>query len=216
MNSLWLIALGAVLLFYKKASSSPANTGADGVSPVNCNLTSETFSIMPNFPVEVARWRELAEQMGNSYNVPAPLVLAVIWQESNGNPQLIGDCGPSPSCGLMAVTEGAARDVGHTATVFQPCAQQCNPLDIDRTLYQARCLSQPIFEPSVNIQVGTGYLAWCKSRIGGRGWRVALWAYNWGLGNVQQVNYDESKIPASVRAYANRVIARANCGREIA
>ena len=61
-------------------------------------------------------------------------------------------------------------------------------------------------DPAQNIQGGVQFLA---QMIQAYGLPAGLWAYNWGPGNVQAALAGQKAVPASVKAYASWVLARA-------
>lgn len=109
----------------------------------------------------VTRWRDTAAKYAAYWNVDAKVLLAIICQESSGNPDSVNPA--DPSRGLMQVTPGALADfnriVGRSYTFEQ------------------------MFDPNLNVEVGTWYYA---TRLRStKQQHTALAAYNAGLGNVQ-------------------------------
>lgn len=89
-------------------------------------------------PASVEQWINEATRASNVTGVNRNLILAVIWQESGGNPDAVGSAGEQ---GLMQVTEIAAEDVGETLpTTDAP--------------------------PQRQITVGTKYLEKCAEYVG--------------------------------------------------
>lgn len=127
MNATTLITLGALGGFYLY-SRRPAGPG---VAP-----GAGTATIPPGAPTDVRRWRDFAVDAGRRYAVSPQLVLAVIWQESYGNPSARGSAG---EIGLMQLKDVAAIDVGFRSAPWAPEA---------------------------NIFVGTAYLALQTDRMG--------------------------------------------------
>lgn len=82
------------------------------------------------------KYDPLITQTATSYGVPPELIKAVIWKESRFQPDKVGTQGER---GLMQVTEIAAKDwaKAEKVTTFAP---------------------NDLFDPKVNIQVGTWYL----------------------------------------------------------
>jgi soluble lytic murein transglycosylase-like protein len=90
-------------------------------------------------PASVERWINEASRAANLTGVPRDLILAVIWQESTGDPNAVGSAGEQ---GLMQVTEIAAQDVGEILpTTDDP--------------------------PQRQITVGAKYLSKCGDYVGG-------------------------------------------------
>lgn len=91
-------------------------------------------------PQGVERWFDEARRAANiTPGVTVEDVLAVIWQESAGDPQAVGSAG---EIGLMQVTEIAAEDVG-----------EAQPRTTD--------------SPQRQITIGTKYLGKCLDYVGG-------------------------------------------------
>jgi soluble lytic murein transglycosylase len=107
------------------------------------------------------------------HRVPPLLVKAVIWKESRFHPLAVGSKG---EVGLMQITDAAVTE-WHRGTGYRmPC----------------RGIR---FSPTLNIEIGTWYLAWTSKH-----WRdyrsaveMTLAEYNAGYGNVTK----EGWIPAS-------------------
>jgi soluble lytic murein transglycosylase len=60
-----------------------------------------------------------------------------------------------------------------------------------------------LFEPVINVRIGTAYLDWLHARYGG-GWDKALAAYNWG---PARVDYRLARGRALPDAYFQKVLA---------
>lgn len=122
--------------------------GPEGGDPTPPSDPSTTL----NGPPDVERWIGEATRAANLHGqVSSELVLAVIWQESGGDPSAVGSAGEQ---GLMQVTQIAAEDVGEP----QPSTSA---------------------SPQRQITVGTKYLSKCFVYVGG-GTRKALRCYNEG------------------------------------
>lgn len=113
-------------------------------------------------PRAVLQWQDLASEFGTRDGIPKNLILAVIWQESSGNPDAIGSAG---EVGLMQLTELAALDV-FTGS------------DGNENIMTA------LRHPILNINAGSTYLALNKSRLQGN-LNASIRAYNAGIGRVQ-------------------------------
>lgn len=70
------------------------------------------------------------------------------------------------------------------------------------TLSQVR-----ISDNRINIALGIEYLRILQKQFRGDQ-RLMLAAYNWGPGNVEKVNRDWSRIPRSVKQYANKITSK--------
>ena len=106
-------------------------------------------------------------------NVAAALLASLVWAESSGNPGARSGVGAMGLSQIMPTTwaEWAGR-VG---------------------------ASDP-WDAGDNLRVGAAYLAWLLDRLGGDVER-ALWAYNWGIGNV----LGGGEPPAETRLYAAKI-----------
>jgi soluble lytic murein transglycosylase-like protein len=125
-------------------------------------------------PPAVLRWLPLATQCANI--VTANEILAIIWNESTGNPQAVN---PSdPSYGLMQVTIPIARFYGPFESIYTSDAI-------------AMLLTS---DPERNVQIGSAFLADLKRKyaashplslpdgsVNPNGW---VTAYNQGEGNL--------------------------------
>ena len=95
------------------------------------------------------------------FDVPAPLILAVIRTESDFRPRAMSSAG---AIGLMQLLPDTFTDVG------------------ERLLQESSDDIQ-IYTPSVNIRYGTCYLSYLYRQFGD--WETALAAYNAGEGRVR-------------------------------
>lgn len=93
--------------------------------------------IIAAMPDPVKAWAGLAQVSATRHGMSTALILAVIWQESYGDPNATGGAGEK---GLMQVTDGAALDVGY---------------------------SQSSYDPAANIEQGTAFLKLQIDRMGG-------------------------------------------------
>ncbi|PSH05129.1 MAG: hypothetical protein CXZ00_02950 [Acidobacteria bacterium] len=74
-------------------------------------------------------------------------------------------------------------------------------------IFQVKPSSAPgvdLTDPQQNIQAGVGYLASLHRRFGS--WPLAIAAYNWGPGRVQDAMGGKLAIPGSVTTYVNAVL----------
>ena len=108
----------------------------------------------------IGLWRELAEKYAGFNNVDPQVVLAMICQESSGNPDSVNPA--DPSRGLMQLTPGALSD-------FNKAVGRSYSFD-------------DMFIPYKNIEAGTWYFASRYRKTGIL--RDAIAAYNAGLGNI--------------------------------
>jgi soluble lytic murein transglycosylase-like protein len=131
----------------------------------------------------VDRWKSLAEYYADLYNVPLELVLGVIEQESDGDPDALGDNGASH--GLMQVQIPAAQD---SRVRFSGLREMASP-DPDI-----------LMTPRYNIAHGVAYLRVQFERMG-NDWREALRAYNGGAARAKRE-------PGLASGYADSVLKR--------
>jgi len=143
---------------------------------------------IPVVPESVERWRPLAEKWCATYtNLTPNEILAIIWNESWGNPL---DVNPhDPSWGLMQVTKLIAHFYGGFA-------------DTD-TSWQT--------DPDKNMKCGAGFLADLKRKYAQKfpldnpsaGWVVA---YNEGEGNLRK-RVPDPNYQAAYLKHLNALIA---------
>lgn len=69
------------------------------------------------------------------------------------------------------------------------------------------------FDANQNANAGARYLAALVKQFGSV--EAALWAYNWGPGNLQRAQAARKTIPGEVIAYAKNVFARAAAERAL-
>jgi hypothetical protein len=109
-----------------------------------------------DIPNAVLQWQDLASKYAVIHSILDPEeILAIIWNESSGNPNAMNAA--DPSWGLMGVTL---------------------PIGVQ---YAAVSQGTDLLDPETNIQAGSGYLADLKAQFGSS----ANWsqAYNEGPGN---------------------------------
>ena len=142
------------------------------ISPVVGKINSE----YSNFVIEAS----------NTYNVPISLIKAIIFKESTGNPDAVGDRGTS--IGLMQIKAGALVDVKqkYCGVSGRYCSDSINNINIDN--YETE-----LKDPEKNIHVGTAYYSlirnvYLKDSLIGFSEEdsidYSLLAYNWGIGNI--------------------------------
>jgi len=152
------------------------------------------FGRYHHFDAEIA-------QASTRYGVPPELIRAVIWRESRFHSEQVGEHGER---GLMQITEGAASDWAKAEKI-----ETFVPTDL--------------FDPKVNIEVGTWYLKQALQHWGDRDDPVpfALAEYNAGRSRVNRwVKESQSGQPVtasdltakmdfpSTRRYLDTIIAR--------
>ncbi len=106
----------------------------------------------------------LVTPIAQQWNVPVPLVIAVITVESGGNSQVVSSAG---AIGLMQVEPATAQDIA-AAVGLSPAT-----------------VMQDLYNPSDNVELGTYYLHYCLGLFGGND-ALAAAAYNAGPGAVDK------------------------------
>lgn len=139
-----IIAGVVVLLILYAISSKASTTGKKGMS-----------DIRTKYGIYASRYALL-------YGIPYDVVLAVIAQESNGDPNAKGSIGER---GLMQMTPAALQDVN--------------------ARYKLGLSFDDMYDAEKNIQAGTAYLAICKSFFYGD-LQKGIQAYNAGMGTVSK------------------------------
>ena len=134
----------------------------------------------------VERWRSIVETESKNNGLTSSLVYAVIMQESSGNEYAKSPCG---CIGLMQIMPTAAL--------------------VDYNVkHRTKIEAAELYVPSVNIMVGTWYLAWLIQRLGNI--FDALRAYNIGIGTVRKgktlLGSDGTKYAKSVLDHENNFI----------
>lgn len=109
------------------------------------------------------KYESVVEKYADKYDMDKYLIYAVIRTESKFDQYAVSDAG---AYGLMQIQEETAAD----------CAKKLDMrLDLPDDLYQ----------PDINIHIGTYYLSWLLERYDGS-ISVAVAAYNGGIGNVDE------------------------------
>lgn len=113
------------------------------------------------------KYDSLINLYSRHYKLSFDLVKAVIWRESDFNPYAVGKAG---EVGLMQVTKAAAADWAKAHGVRTPSRRE-------------------LFDPSLNIRVGTWYLARAKTYWSNQKEPVvlALCEYNAGRKGTKQL-----------------------------
>jgi len=109
------------------------------------------------------KFDNLIEKFSKAYSVNPTLVKAVIWQESNGDPDAVSYC---DARGLMQIMPTTGEGLGVKK-------------------------ADDLFKPEVNIEAGTRYLAQLFDRFPeipgiAERWKFALASYNGGRGHINK------------------------------
>lgn len=114
---------------------------------------------------------QTAKLAATEFNVPFPLVLAVIRTESDFRPNAVSEAG---ACGLMQL-------LPETFSFLK------------EDVLEEELSDSAIFDPAVNIRYGTFYLSYLFEKFGN--WFTALAAYNAGEGRVSDWLKDKELAP---------------------
>jgi soluble lytic murein transglycosylase-like protein len=128
---------------------------------------------------EIHRLATVLVRESRVHELPVELILGVIEVESNYNPFAVSPVG---AMGLMQVLPSTGAEVaGRVGVVWRG--------------------PQTLFDPFVNVRLGTTYLRELRDRYGSVS--VALAAYNWGPGRIDRRLRRGSPLPV---VYAGRVL----------
>jgi soluble lytic murein transglycosylase len=141
----------------------------------------------------VERWRGLAELYGETNGLDPGLVLAVIQAESAGDPHAVSRTGAR---GLMQLMPATADEVA-------------------RRLGVRLWGHSDLFNPDINVRLGTAYLAQLR-RMFGDDPHLYIAAYNAGPGRIQRLRNQNPELsseeiiarfaPEETRTYVPRVL----------
>lgn len=158
-------------------------------------------------PPEVARWVPLVREVRCEWKVPVPLVLAVIEEESRGDPRAIRRepaywrryLASNPGWRRLVAARGwKVHDVSASYGLMQvlfPTAWGCCGY---------RGAPAGLFDPQVNVTAGVRYLAGLLKRYDGDE-RLALAHFNGGGRGVRDVRAGRNTRPVR---YARRVLKK--------
>jgi soluble lytic murein transglycosylase len=109
----------------------------------------------------------LIVEVSSRHGLSAPLLKAVVWQESRFDPTRVGKKG---EVGLMQLMDGAVDDWARVNRCEKPSREE-------------------LFDPELNLEIGAWYLSWTGSLWPGRESReiLQLAAYNAGCGKVEKL-----------------------------
>lgn len=175
------------------ASASPIPLGASSTSGGMTSTqstyagTAQADSSFLSF-AQSQGWYPFISTYSLQYNVPATVILAVIEQESGGNPNIVSN---DNAIGLMQILPSTAAQVASANGI---------PYTSSASLYN----------PQINIAIGTAYLASLYSQY--QNWTTALNAYFAGGGNINnisQITVNTSGMPSG-STYGQQVMLRAD------
>lgn len=113
---------------------------------------------------------DVIAQWSNRYSVPVWVIKATIGKESAFDPTAYNPTDPgSGSRGLMQIAEATARDLGLRGAIGD---------DTTRT--------GGLYEPGINVQLGTKYLSQLADRYPGESWDRIYSAYN--VGHLEELD----------------------------
>jgi soluble lytic murein transglycosylase-like protein len=115
-------------------------------------------AVSSRFPEQVRQWCVPITAYAAAHDLPPDLVAALVWQESNGNPEAVSHSG---AVGLMQVMPSDGRAAAFTCR-NGPC-------------FADRPASAALRDPLYNLDYGTSLLADLMAHTGSR--REALRAY---------------------------------------
>lgn len=177
--------LGAHLHFGLRIEPYNRQDGWGGYSNPEPYLAgSQTAPSSPGGPVDAQSKEAIVKTIkaaANEFNVSYPLLLSLIHAESSLDPSAENKASGAKGLGqIMPGTWG----------------EWAKPLQASN-----------IFDAKDNARVTAAYLGWCIANTQSQ--RQALWAYNWGWGNVQKYfegGQGARAIPNETKEYASKVI----------
>ena len=130
-----------------------------------------------------SRYDDLIQQSATRWKVDPALVKAVIWRETNFNPDKFGQ---AQERGLMQVTPIAAQEWTER--------EEIKTFRVDQ-----------LFTPEINIEVGTWYLAQALRRWQDRDNPIPFALAEYNAGRVNALRWAESTHQISSEEFINRV-----------
>lgn len=138
------------------------------------------LNVRAKAPASVSEWYFLAYWNSLKYGVPVEIILAVLWQESAGNPDAIGDGGAS--YGLMQIKQIAIQDLINRG------------YNVEGTTTT---------NPGANVSQGAAFLSLLRRNVDS--WEMALRAYNATGTNFARLRTSE----ILGKVYAQKVLNKA-------
>jgi len=182
------------------------------IEPTKMNRL-EDFSLLGRLSL----YNIIMQKAESDYGVPKPLIQAIIIQESYADAK-IGLTDNKGSHGLMQVSVGAALDVKKDVKNLYP-----NKKEEHAELFKYfNETEEGKYDPETNIFLGTAYYSSLRHRYRNSNSpenidKIALMAYNWGLGNIKKhcpgdnfKNCNKEKVPSSVFQYASNILSYAS------
>jgi|WetSurMetagenome_2_1015567.scaffolds.fasta_scaffold76640_1 hypothetical protein len=172
------------------ATQPAAKEGGNINAGLNTRITSKLWKFDP-----------IITEASQKYNVPKSLIMAVMFQESGGDPLTASGAGAG---GLMQLMPATAKHMGFN-NVYDVIAERnakgrmtyhLDPRD-DRA------------DPYKSVMAGAKLLGQLLKRYKGNT-ELALASYNWGSGNVDKFIKGEKKMPKETRDYIARIPAMSN------
>ncbi len=145
-----------------KAIEEPARRTSLLALAVLATFLGTAFWFLSRSPTPVESTPSLVERHARTHGLDPDLVRAVIHAESGGRP---GAVSPAGAVGLMQIMPGTAAAVAEKLGLPSPSRRD-------------------LFDPDVNIRIGTFYLAQMREDFGDD--HLALGAYNAGPANVRR------------------------------
>jgi len=160
----FLLLSVAIYLLVIRSRNGPGN-GENGNGAIPPELLRDARIMIDR----LKPYQPFIDREAKKNGVDPQLVMAMIWAESSGNPNAIGDLDRPAgyqSYGLMQITRGAAIDVGYDPN--------------------------NLMDPETNIAIGVAYLALMYAKF--HAWDLAVCAYNAGAGNVEAGRTHQKKV----------------------
>jgi hypothetical protein len=160
----------------------------------------ETVTVT-GLPAEIyVKYKTPIDAASSTYGVRKALIIGVISQESKGNPRAVSSAG---AAGLMQFMPDTARDQGLNVTSV---TSRCIITDVSGCNYT----SDERFNPEKSIDAGAKYLKQLINKYNDES--LALAAYNWGPGNVDDhcqtsIGIQSCTLPTETQKYVPAVLA---------
>lgn len=178
------VAVVAVLyLAYEYREGVEYSTAGDDGSNIFEDGLEDMKARFGIWPAGSIQYRAHIEVAAERHGVPVEILVYLLWQESRYRPDII-DGRVRSSVGALGIAQ------------FMPA-----------TAMDEMGSVQAALDPFMAIPAAARYLAKIYRAAGG-GWREALAAYNWGIGNVRRKGL--SLAPAETRNYYTSILSKAS------